>query len=109
MQRFIVTRQYVKYKGVLYKKGELLPPDFTERDRCRNIYPSRIGTTEVSESRVEEPPTAVPTSVPNVTPKVTTVKALSSVGSNSAAKPLSSPLSNTGTRTVPVTRVINSK
>lgn len=109
MQRFIVTRQYIKYKGVLYKKGELLPPDFTERDRCRNIYPSRIGTTEVPESKAEEQPKATPTSIPNVTPKVTPVKALSSAGSTFAAKPLSSPLSNTGTKPVPVMRDINSK
>ena len=82
MQRFIVTRQYIKYKGTLYKRGELLPPEFTERDRCRNIYPSRIGTVEIEE-KIEE--NSAPTS--NL-----------SQGTNSVAKPLSSNTPITGTK-----------
>jgi hypothetical protein len=46
-QRFIVTRMWVKHKGQIYKTGELLPEDFTELDRFRNVYPGRIGMTEV--------------------------------------------------------------
>lgn len=80
MLRFVVTRQYVKYKGKMYKKGELLPPEFTERDRCRNIYPSRIGTTVIVDS-----------SAP--TEEV-------SQGTTSAAKPLSSNTPITGTKPV---------
>lgn len=101
MQRFIVTRQYIKYKGTLYKKGELLPPEFTERDRCRNIYPSRIGTTEVPD--VEEKAEEVDV------PKTPITGTTSVKGVTSARKPLSSVNKNTGTKSVPVTRAISSK
>lgn len=101
MQRFIVTRQYIKYKGTLYKKGELLPPEFTERDRCRNIYPSRIGTTEVPDREEKAEEVDVPkTPITGTTP----VK-----GITGARKPLSSVNKNTGTKSVPVTRAISSK
>ena len=82
MRRFIVTRQYVKFKGKLYNKGELLPPEFTERDRCRNIYPSRIGTVEIEEKTEE-----------NSAP----MQGLSQ-GTNSGVKPLSSNTPITGTK-----------
>lgn len=101
MQRFIVTRQYIKYKGTLYKKGELLPPEFTERDRCRNIYPSRIGTTEVPDSEEKaEDIDMLKTPITGTT---------SAKGVTSARKPLSSVNKNTGTKSVPVTRAISSK
>lgn len=97
MVRFVVTRQYVKHKGILYKKGELLPPNFTERDRCRNIYPSRIGTIEVAEEvKAEEPE------------KVTEVKAATPVkGAISAAKTVNGGKPITGTH-APV-RALSSK
>lgn len=40
----------------MYKQGELLPPEFTERDRFRNLYPSRIGiaTQEELDELVEQ-------------------------------------------------------
>lgn len=62
----------------MYKKGELLPPEFTERDRCRNIYPSRISTIAVAD-------TSVPTNEV-------------SQGTTSAVKPLSSNTPITGTK-----------
>lgn len=101
MQRFIVIRQYIKYKGVLYKKGELLPPEFTERDRCRNIYPSRIGTTEVPD--LEEKTEGIDVLKTPITGTT------SAKGVTSARKPLSSVNKNTGTKSVPVTRAISSK
>lgn len=101
MQRFIVTRQYIKYKGTLYKKGELLPPEFTERDRCRNIYPSRIGTIEVPDPEEKAGGIAAPKAPLT---GITSVK-----GVASARTPLSSANKNTGTKSVPVTRAISSK
>ena len=101
MQRFIVTRQYIKYKGTLYKRGELLPPEFTERDRCRNIYPSRIGTTEVPDSEEKtEGIDVLKTPITGTTP---------AKGVTGARKPLSSVNKNTGTKSVPVTCAISSK
>lgn len=101
MQRFIVTRQYIKYKGTLYKKGELLPPEFTERDRCRNIYPSRIGTTEVPDSEEKtEGIDVLKTPITGTT---------SAKGVTSARRPLSSVNKNTGAKSVPVARAISSK
>lgn len=49
MTRFYVCRHYIKWKGHLYKKGELLPEEFTDHDRVRNIYVSRIGKMEVED------------------------------------------------------------
>lgn len=40
--RYYVCRHYIKWKGVLYKKGEFLPEDFSERERVRHIHSSRI-------------------------------------------------------------------
>ncbi|MFI3171100.1 MAG: hypothetical protein R3Y58_01825 [Eubacteriales bacterium] len=42
MPRYYVTRAYVKWKGKMYYKGDLLPEGFTHRDRARNCYISRI-------------------------------------------------------------------
>jgi hypothetical protein len=49
MLRYFVERQSVKYKGKMYLEGELLPETFTEKERFRVLYPSRIGTKEVPE------------------------------------------------------------
>lgn len=43
MQRYIVTRLWIKYKGKIYQKGELLPEGFTHHDKYRHIHSSRIG------------------------------------------------------------------
>jgi len=57
MQRYYVCRHYIKWKGKLYKKGELLPENFTDHDRVRSIYSSRIARKEVVE---EAPPSQPP-------------------------------------------------
>ena len=95
MTRFIVTRQYVKYKGKLYQKGELLPPNFTERDRCRNIYPSRIGTTEVDDIKKEVKEEV--TKTPIVTPQAISA---STKGTNNADNTVSTNKPLTGTHPV---------
>lgn len=54
MLRFYVSRHYVKWKGRLYKQGELLPEEFTHRDKARNIYSSRIAVCDVEDTAPEE-------------------------------------------------------
>lgn len=108
MKRFIVTRQYVKFKGKMYRKGELLPPEFTERDRCRNIYPSRIGTTDVPNIEGDKQEEIIKTTVPPVSATVNNATR----GTVSAAKPLSSTKTPTGTpspKTASISRASISK
>jgi len=57
-ERFIVLYQWVKYKGKMYCAGELLPPEYTNRDRYRFLYPSRIGLKPVTVA-VKSAPIAV--------------------------------------------------
>lgn len=47
MTRFVVLRQSVRWKGVTYRKGELLPENFTDRLRYRLLYPSRVGPIQI--------------------------------------------------------------
>lgn len=61
MLRYFVCRHYIKWKGKLYKKGELLPENFTDHDRVRSIYSSRIGRREVPD---EEAPQSQPPQQP---------------------------------------------
>lgn len=49
MTRFVVIAKQVKYKGKMYNVGDLLPPNFSEKERFRLLYPSRVGTVEVAE------------------------------------------------------------
>ena len=49
MQRFYVCRAYLKWKGKLYRKGDLLPVEFTHHDKARSIYNSRIAVCEVPD------------------------------------------------------------
>lgn len=55
-QRFFVCRHYIKWKGTLYKQGDLLPENFTYKDRDRNIYSKRIGICEVTEETAPQGP-----------------------------------------------------
>jgi len=54
--RYKVTRMWVKYPtgptGKVYKEGMFLPPEFTERDKWRTLYPSRISSVEVHATAV---------------------------------------------------------
>lgn len=54
MKRFFVCRAYLKWKGKMYYKGDLLPPTFTHHDKARSIYNSRIGECDVRDDRAEE-------------------------------------------------------
>lgn len=53
MKRFYVSRHYLKWKGKMYRKGDLLPETFTHHDKARSIYNSRIGECEVPDN-IEE-------------------------------------------------------
>ena len=90
-ERYMVTRRWIKYKGKIYRKGELLPEDFTHHDRFRNIYPSRIGVVDVP--KVPEVP-EVPEGA-----QVDPVAELASKMASKQVKPLSSDTVNKGSAT----------
>lgn len=74
MLRYYVCRHYIKWKGKLYKKGELLPENFTDHDRVRSIYSSRIARKEVVEEAPpsqppQQPLSGQPTTTPTEAPK----------------------------------------
>lgn len=48
--RYKVTRGYVRFGKKVFFAGELMPPEFTERDKMRNIYSRRLVRVEVDES-----------------------------------------------------------
>lgn len=54
MTRYFCCRHWVKWRGKIYKKGELLPEEFTHHDLARHIMSSRIGKCEVEESAPAE-------------------------------------------------------
>jgi hypothetical protein len=54
MERFFVCRAYLKWKGKMYYKGDLLPVTFTHHDKARSMYNSRIGECDVKEEQSEE-------------------------------------------------------
>jgi hypothetical protein len=47
MIRYRVLHSYVKYQGIVYNSGDLLPEEFTARDRGRNIYSRRLVPVEI--------------------------------------------------------------
>lgn len=51
MKRYFVCRAYMKWKGKMYYKGDLLPENFTHHDKARSIYNSRIGVCDVPEEK----------------------------------------------------------
>jgi hypothetical protein len=71
MLRFKVIRQWVKYKGRLWYVGELLPTTFSERDRQRNVFTSRIAAVEVPDEEVTVADAPI-VSTPSVTPPAPT-------------------------------------
>lgn len=64
--RFKVTRLWVVHRGKRYNEGDLLPVEFTERDRVRNIYTRRIGQVEVPDEVKDLIPPQEPVDVPEV-------------------------------------------
>lgn len=83
MQRYFVCRAYLKWKGKMYYKGDLLPENFTHHDKARSIYNSRIGKCEVPDEKVN--PVSTPASTPVGTP----------LTGQPAVSPSSAPVSNT--------------
>lgn len=47
--RYVVTRLWIKYKGAIYREGELLPESFTQHDLIRSMYPRRVGVVEIPD------------------------------------------------------------
>lgn len=47
--RFKVIRQHVKFKGKLYCVGDVLPENFTEREKFRCTFPSRVAVLTPEE------------------------------------------------------------
>lgn len=82
-KRFIVARLWVVHKRQRYNEGDLLPVEFTERDRIRNIYSRRITQVEIPDESQNQPTqdqippqVIVPTpSVVNIPPQVPTTPA----------------------------------
>jgi hypothetical protein len=72
MLRYYVCRHYIKWKGKLYKKGELLPENFTDHDRVRSIYSSRIARKKVVEEAPPSQPPQQPLSGQPTTPPEST-------------------------------------
>lgn len=48
-ERFKVVGLWVVHKRQRYVEGDLLPEEFTERDRVRNIYSRRIQKVEIED------------------------------------------------------------
>ena len=53
MIRFKVERGLVKYKGKVYYQGDLLPVNFTEREKARQVYSRRLIQVEVPDEPSE--------------------------------------------------------
>ena len=76
MRRFYVCRAYLKWKGKMYYKGDLLPETFTHHDKARSISNSRIGECEVPDNVDEmqddsaKTPAATPATPSEPTPPV---------------------------------------
>lgn len=72
-KRFKVTGLWVVHKRQRYNEGDLLPVEFTERDRVRNIYSRRITQVEiedVSNPPIVNTPPQVPTTPAEIKPSV---------------------------------------
>ena len=77
MERYQVKGKWVKHKGVMYDNGELLPEDFTERDKYRNLYSSRIVKVAIEIPKVVEVANTETTTKTKKREKSTTTKAKS--------------------------------
>ncbi len=50
MIRYKVVRKDIRYKNKTYSEGALLPETFTERDKFRLLYPSRVEEVTVPDN-----------------------------------------------------------
>lgn len=68
IERYRVARGVVKYKGSVFLAGDIMPAEFTERDRTSSIYPRRYERVdEVPELNVHKsPPLTSPDTLPAV-------------------------------------------
>ena len=49
MTRYKVIRKSIRWNRQTYHTGDLLPETFSEKDKYRVLYPSRIASVEVKE------------------------------------------------------------
>lgn len=63
-ERYQVVRGQIKWKGTLYFTGDLLPENFTDKDRARHMYSRRIELVEIKEQPKEVPPVKTPKGTP---------------------------------------------
>lgn len=76
MKRFKVIRKDVRYNHRTFHTGEFLPEGFSEKDKYRTLYPSRIAEVEVPDaidvttpSVAEQKKVVAGSKIQNVTPK----------------------------------------
>jgi hypothetical protein len=55
-ERYQVERGSVLHRKVVYKQGDLMPADFTERDKARNVFSRRLIKVDVPDE-----PSQIPT------------------------------------------------
>lgn len=88
--RYRVVRQSVRFGKMTYRKGELLPESFAERDLYRVLYPSRLEKVEVADEVVQ--PKSVDAGEGQTTPTPVTT----SQAPNPAVKTPAAPIKPTG-------------
>lgn len=54
MFRWKVVRKEVYFRKKIYQTGELMPENFTDRDRNRNTYARRLEKVEILDERTDE-------------------------------------------------------
>ncbi len=92
-ERWKVVRGSVKHKGTLYFVGDLLPEDFTDRDRARHIYSRRMEKVEVEEAPIVDVTSTTPPVI-DVQAKVEPPKVIKPKGAQA------SPTTPTGTKNI---------
>jgi len=98
MSRFKLTRGIIIYKGIRYKQGDLLPVEFTEKDRWHTIAPHsiiKISDDEVNAIKAKAAPLTGKTV--EVAAKATIKQEKASEGIKSAKVNPASPIKTTGT------------
>lgn len=89
MDKFRVTRGKVYWHRKVFKAGEYLPEDFTEKDIHRTLYPSRIEKVSTPEATPKQSPvkqtTVKQAAAKQATPKTET-KVVAGVGDKTVTK-----------------------
>ena len=63
MTRYKVIRKSIRWNRQTYHTGDLLPETFSEKDKYRVLYPSRIASVEVKEEVKTAPVVSMDTKV----------------------------------------------